>query len=324
MLTYTRGFGEVISVPRVMWLLRGPTTVVVDTSVPRAGSAAEFIGEDFSRTPGQDPANALSAAGVDPHDVEFVVLTHLHWDHAGNCDLFPDATVLVQEAELRYAIAPGRFFRKSFLSPLGGWGVPPFVVQNLDVVRGTTEIASGLRVEPAPGHTPGSQAVIVASAEGTFAIGGDAVSMYENVEADIPPGFHTDVDQAVDSIDRLAATRRQPVAVARLRGVHRRPGDRDRPETPCQRPSTGGRAAWPVLDRERPLMLAVRKLVPGPGEPALVEVPIPEPGPGQVRVAVTATGICGTDIHLMRDEYRFYPPVTMGHEVAGRVDAVAS
>ena len=71
-------------------------------------------------------------------------------------------------------------------------------------------------------------------------------------------------------------------------------------------------------------MLAVRKLVPGPGEPALVEVPIPEPGPGQVRVAVTATGICGTDIHLMRDEYRFYPPVTMGHEVAGRVDAVAS
>ena len=70
-------------------------------------------------------------------------------------------------------------------------------------------------------------------------------------------------------------------------------------------------------------MLAVRKLVPGPGEPALVEVPIPEPGPGQVRVAVTATGICGTDIHLMRDEYRFYPPVTMGHEVAGRVDAVA-
>jgi glyoxylase-like metal-dependent hydrolase (beta-lactamase superfamily II) len=205
MLTYTHGFGEIISVPRVMWLLRGPTTVVVDTSVPRAGSAAEFIGEDFSRTPGQDPANALSAAGVDPHDVEFVVLTHLHWDHAGNCDLFPDATVLVQEAELRYAIAPGRFFRKSFLSPLGGWGVPPYVVPNLDVIRGTTPIAPGLRVEPAPGHTPGSQAVVVATAEGTFAIGGDAVSMYENVEADIPPGFHTDVDQAVESIDRLAA-----------------------------------------------------------------------------------------------------------------------
>ena len=37
-----------------------------------------------------------------------VVLTHLHWDHVGNRDLFPDATVLVQEDELRYAISPGR------------------------------------------------------------------------------------------------------------------------------------------------------------------------------------------------------------------------
>jgi N-acyl homoserine lactone hydrolase len=204
MLTYTSGFGQLVSIPRIMWVLRGPTTVVVDTSVPRLGSAAEFIGEDFSRTPGQDPRNALSAAGVDPHDVEFVLLTHLHWDHAGNCDLFPDATVLVQEAELRYAIAPGRFFRRSFLSPLGGWGVPPYVVPNLDTVRGATTIAPGLRVEPAPGHTPGSQAVVVSTANGIFAIGGDAVSTYENVEADLPPGFHTSVDDAVDSIDRLA------------------------------------------------------------------------------------------------------------------------
>ena len=204
MLTYTQGFGQLVSIPRVMWVLQGPTTIVVDTSVPRAGSAAEFIGEDFTRTAGQDPRNALHAAGVDPLDVEFVLLTHLHWDHAGNCDLFPEASVLVQESELRYAIAPGRFFRKSFLSPLGGWGVPPFVVPNLDLVRGTTEIVPGVRVEPVPGHTPGSQAVVVETADGTFAIGGDAVSMYANVESDIPPGFHTNVDDAVDSIDRLA------------------------------------------------------------------------------------------------------------------------
>jgi N-acyl homoserine lactone hydrolase len=204
MLTYTNGFGQLVNVPRVMWVLRGPTTIVVDTSVPRLGSAAEFIGEDFSRTAGQDPANALSNAGVNPADVEFVLLTHLHWDHAGNCDLFPEATVLVQEAELRYAISPGRFFRKSFLSPLASWGVPPFLVPNLDVVRGSTEIAPGVRVEPSPGHTPGSQAVVVATSDGTFAIGGDAVSTYANVEDDIPPGFHTNVDDAVESIDRLA------------------------------------------------------------------------------------------------------------------------
>ena len=111
MLTYTRDAGTPVSIPRVMWVLTGPTTIVVDTSVATGGRSEEFIGEDLVRSPGQEPANALREAGVDPCDVEIVVLTHLHWDHAGNCGLFPDARVVVQRDELRYAISPGRFER---------------------------------------------------------------------------------------------------------------------------------------------------------------------------------------------------------------------
>jgi L-iditol 2-dehydrogenase len=69
-------------------------------------------------------------------------------------------------------------------------------------------------------------------------------------------------------------------------------------------------------------MLALRKLQPGPGDPSLAEVPIPIPGPGEARIAVSAAGICGTDLHIVDDEYTSFPPVTLGHEVAGRVDAV--
>ena len=203
MLTYTVGFGTQIRIPRVMWVLQGPTTVVVDTSVSRHGRSSEFIGEHFERSPAQEPENALRDAGVDPKDVELVVLTHLHWDHAGNCDLFPDARIVVQQAELRYAISPGRFFRKSFLSPESGWGSPPYLMPNLDTVDGETLIAPGLVVVPSPGHTPGSQAVIAATSHGSFCIAGDAISMYENIEADIPPGFHVDVDESVASMDRL-------------------------------------------------------------------------------------------------------------------------
>jgi N-acyl homoserine lactone hydrolase len=203
MLTYTVDFGVQVTIPRVMWLLRGPSTIVVDTSVPMRGNASEFIGEDFHRSPAQEPANVLLDAGVDPGDVELVLLTHLHWDHAGNCDLFPDARVLVQREELRYAIAPGRFFRKSFLSTFGGWDVPPYLLPNLDVVNGTVEVAPGVTVVPAAGHTPGSQAVVVKTEHGSFCIAGDAISMYQNIEADIPPGFHVDVDDSMDSMDRL-------------------------------------------------------------------------------------------------------------------------
>jgi glyoxylase-like metal-dependent hydrolase (beta-lactamase superfamily II) len=203
MLTYTVGVGQVVRIPRVMWLVEGPTTVVVDTSVPMRRRPSEFIQEEFTRSAAQVPANALRDAGVDPRDVEFVVLTHLHWDHAGNCDLFSDARVIVQRDELRYAIDPGRFFRKSFLSPASGWGTPPWLLPNIDTVEGETELAPGLRLVPTPGHTPGSQALIADTEFGSFCIAGDAISLYANIEQDIPPGFHVDVDDAVESMDRL-------------------------------------------------------------------------------------------------------------------------
>lgn len=201
MLTYTRDVGTIVRIPRIIWVLRGPTTVVVDTSVPAGQRAAEFIGEDFSRTKDQEPRNALAAAGIDPKDVETVILTHLHWDHAGNCDLFPDARVVVQQDELRYAIAPGRFFRRAFLAPQSGWGVPPYLLPNLETVAGERQLHPGLRVVPVPGHTPGSQAVVVDTDHGSFCVGGDAILTYENFECDIPPGFHVNVDESMESYD---------------------------------------------------------------------------------------------------------------------------
>lgn len=203
MLTYTSGFGEIARIPRIMWVLTGPTTVVIDTSVASEGKPAEFIGEEFSRSADQVPANALRRAGVDPKDVEFVLLTHLHWDHAGNCDLFPNARVLVQRTEMRYAAAPGRFFEKSFLSAPGGWARAPYLVPNIEMLDGPTSIAPGLSVLPVPGHTPGSQAIVADTARGKFCISGDAVCTYENLERDLPPGFHVDVDASMDSMDRM-------------------------------------------------------------------------------------------------------------------------
>ena len=69
-------------------------------------------------------------------------------------------------------------------------------------------------------------------------------------------------------------------------------------------------------------MLALRKLTAEATTLSLEEVPLPEPGPGQVRVAVTAAGMCGTDLHILAGDYGSKPPVTLGHEIAGRVDAL--
>src|SRR3954464_7612685 len=67
-------------------------------------------------------------------------------------------------------------------------------------------------------------------------------------------------------------------------------------------------------------MLAVAKLAPGAGNIDLVErVPAADVPAGYVRLEVRAAGICGTDLHIEAGEYRWVPPVTMGHEVCGTV-----
>lgn len=57
------------------------------------------------------------------------------------------------------------------------------------------------------------------------------------------------------------------------------------------------------------------------GDVRTVEVPVPDPGPGEILVRVEAAGICGTDRHLFRGEFPSAPPVTLGHEFAGRIVA---
>jgi L-iditol 2-dehydrogenase len=67
-------------------------------------------------------------------------------------------------------------------------------------------------------------------------------------------------------------------------------------------------------------MQALVKTAPGPGHIEVREVAVPHAGPGEVRVAVIATGICGTDLHILDDEFPSRPPVIMGHEVTGVID----
>ncbi|MFN8620098.1 MAG: MBL fold metallo-hydrolase [Chloroflexota bacterium] len=160
----------------------------------------------------------------DLKDVEFVLLTHLHWDHAGNCDLFPEATVFVQRDELRYAIAPGRFFRSLFLSPLSGWGTP-LPAPNLDTVQYDDDRAGparGARGRPHArlpcGHRRDGPHVLHRGRRHLHA---------QNLDDDLPPGFHVNVDDAVDSAGPAAA-RPPTTSCPRTPGAQRRPCDADR------------------------------------------------------------------------------------------------
>lgn len=66
-------------------------------------------------------------------------------------------------------------------------------------------------------------------------------------------------------------------------------------------------------------MKAVMKVAPGVGNVELREIEEPQVAAGQVKISVRAAGICGTDLHIYKDEFRSWPPVVLGHEVAGEV-----
>ncbi|MFI1936059.1 MBL fold metallo-hydrolase [Streptomyces purpureus] len=147
----------------------GGRWVLVDAGV----GPAQGPGADWCPVPGRLP-QALGEAGIDPADVETVVLTHLHEDHVGwtwgpdGLPCFPDARYVVQRAETR-ALDPA--------DPVWNWTVEPLRRSGqLHEVDGRHRLATGLDLIPTPGHTPGHQSVLVRQPDGRdVMITGDAL-----------------------------------------------------------------------------------------------------------------------------------------------------
>src|SRR5215470_2694505 len=67
---------------------------------------------------------------------------------------------------------------------------------------------------------------------------------------------------------------------------------------------------------------AIMKIAPGAGNVEIRDIPEPTPGVGQVMIKVDTAGLCGTDLHILKDEFRSWPPVVLGHEIAGEIEAL--
>jgi glyoxylase-like metal-dependent hydrolase (beta-lactamase superfamily II) len=114
--------------------------------------------------------DGIRAAGFEPDDIDIVVNTHLHFDHAGGNTVlqgdgsivpaFPKARHVVQEEELAFAHLRNERIRASYMEknfdPIGDAGL-------WDLVRGETELMEGVRLLPTPGHTPHHQSVLLES-----------------------------------------------------------------------------------------------------------------------------------------------------------------
>ena len=197
-----------IDAPCIAWLLRSHSrTILVDT-----GPGPRSLAPQHYRPGDPDDLLPLELArhGVDPLDIDLVILTHLHNDHVGGAIHFPNAVFHVQEQELREAVWPVPFQRPIY--EINQRGRVPAWVHILDRVQaldGDSPILPGVSTVTLPGHTSGSQGVLVDTKAGPHLLPGDLVPLQQNwpgtSATPIPNGNHTDLYAYERSFRRVAA-----------------------------------------------------------------------------------------------------------------------
>jgi glyoxylase-like metal-dependent hydrolase (beta-lactamase superfamily II) len=181
--------------------------IVVDTGFE--AEAAQRRGRTLLRPVG----DGLRAAGVDPTAVEDVIITHMHYDHAGSLGLFPRARFHIQDGEM--AFCTGRAM--GLATVRAPFDVEPVteMVRHIFAERvvfheGSEAIAPGIVVHDAVGHTAGLQIVEVDTARGPVILASDAAHLYLNLVRRIPFPIVVDIPAylaALDKIDAMAPAR---------------------------------------------------------------------------------------------------------------------
>jgi glyoxylase-like metal-dependent hydrolase (beta-lactamase superfamily II) len=131
--------------------------------------------------------SGLKAVGLDPDQVRDVIVTHMHYDHAGNTELLPNARYHIQDCEMAYVT--GRCMCHHLLShPFEEENVVSMVRKvfagRVDFYDGEAEIAPGITVHKVGGHSQGLQIVRVNTARGPVVLASDATHYYEHIEKD--------------------------------------------------------------------------------------------------------------------------------------------
>ena len=186
-----------------VWLARNAArTFVIDTGFNQA--AAVRRKREFLRS----PAESLRLLGADANTVQDVILTHLHYDHVGNFDLFPRARFHLQDRELAYAT--GRYMATPFFSYAYELEEVVAMVRNtyagrVEFYDGDVDIAPGISVHLLGGHTKGLQAVRLWTRVGWLVLASDGSHYYANMGESRPFPIVASVTEMVDGWRKVRA-----------------------------------------------------------------------------------------------------------------------
>jgi N-acyl homoserine lactone hydrolase len=202
--------GRSIEFSSTCWLIqRGNEWLLWDTGVPQSAlndpkgwsTLPKLIVYHLDKT----LTDQLAEIGLKITDVTYVALSHTHGDHIGNVRLFPDSMVLIQRAEYEWISSPdGANDNVNQLKTLARklMGTP----KHLRLLDGDTDVFGdgSVTLVSTPGHTPGSQSLLVHLKNSGFIIlSGDVVHLEENFEKGTVPSLNTDKTASIASMEKI-------------------------------------------------------------------------------------------------------------------------
>lgn len=189
-------------------------------------------------------AEGLKAIDIDPASVRDVIVSHMHYDHAGNIPLFPQARFHIQDAEMEFVTGRSMchaHLRGAFEAEHASQMVHRIFEERVQFHDGNSELAPGITLHRVGGHTKGLQVTRVKTRRGYVVLASDAAHLYANMECNRPFPIVFNVDDylaAFATIRNLASSeshivpghdplvlRRYPAAKNGLAGVVRLDAD---------------------------------------------------------------------------------------------------
>ena len=146
------------------------------------------------------------ATGCDPEAIDMILMTHLHPDHCINMKMFPNAKIIVQEAEWEALHHPPAAYRALYHAEHMEGTDPVFVHGD------TFDVIPGIHLLFTPGHTPGNQSIIVDAQEGRVIVCGiccDEGNFHPSDELQqfwpdvLVPGIHVHSEEAYESLRKI-------------------------------------------------------------------------------------------------------------------------
>ncbi len=202
MVLFNKEWDKTISRNYYIWAVRGKgRTVVFDAGVRPALAAERKLGGYVP------PDQVLQRIGIDAVEVEHLVVSHIHFDHAGGIELFPKARIYVQRREYNFWVHDPLARRPPFAAHADPVVIEQF--RNLEgadrlvLIEGDQDILPGIELLLTPGHTPGLQSMAVGTPKGTAILTSDCAHVHRSFVEDNPSSLITDLPAWLGSYTKL-------------------------------------------------------------------------------------------------------------------------